>query len=60
MKAIMVEDVVRVTSEPTAEALSIFSLRKGDVVDTGKVIRKEKGFLGGGDPPWRAERLHLR
>lgn len=42
MKAIMVEDVVRVTSEPTTEALSIFSLRKGDVVDTGKVIRKKK------------------
>ena len=42
MKAIMVEDVVRVISEPSDEALSIFSLKKGDIVETGKVIRKKK------------------
>ena len=42
MKAIMVEDVVRVTSEATNEAISIFSLKKGDIVETGKVIRKKK------------------
>ena len=42
MKAIMVEDVVRVVSEPSDEALSIFSLKKGDIVETGKVIRKKK------------------
>ena len=42
MKAIMVEDVVKVTSEATNEAISIFSLRKGDIVETGKVIRKKK------------------
>lgn len=42
MKAIMVEDLVRVTSEPAAEAISIFSLKKGDIVETGKVIRKKK------------------
>lgn len=42
MKAIMVEEVVRVISEPSDEALSVFSLKKGDVVETGKVIRKKK------------------
>jgi hypothetical protein len=42
MKAIMVEDIIRVTSEPTPDAISIFSLKKGDIVETGKVIRKKK------------------
>ncbi len=42
MKAIMVEEVVKVTGEPSEEALSLTSLKKGDVVETGKVIRKKK------------------
>lgn len=42
MKAIMVEDVVKVTSEPGDDVISIMSLKKGDVVETGKVIRKKK------------------
>jgi hypothetical protein len=42
MKAIIVEDVVRVTSEPNAEAISIFTIKKGEVVETGKVTRKKK------------------
>lgn len=42
MKAIMVEDVVKVTREPSDEAISIMSLKKGDIVETGKVTRKKK------------------
>ncbi len=42
MKAIIVEDVVKVTSEPSSEAISIFNVKKGDVVETGKVTRKKK------------------
>ena len=42
MKAIMVEDIVKVTSEPTAEALSLCTLKKGEIVETGKVTRKKK------------------
>ena len=42
MRAIMTEESVRVYSEAKEGAISIFSLRKGDEVDTGKVIRKKK------------------
>ena len=41
MKAIMVEDVVKVTSEPSDEAISIMSLKKGDIVETGKVTPRK-------------------
>jgi hypothetical protein len=42
MRAIMTEDSVRVYSEAKEGAISIFSLRKGDEVETGKVTRKKK------------------
>jgi hypothetical protein len=42
MRAIMIEESVRVYSEAKEGAISIFSLRKGDEVETGKVIRKKK------------------
>ena len=42
MRAIMTEESVRVYSEASEGAISIFSLRKGDEVETGKVIRKKK------------------
>ena len=38
MRAIMIEESVRVYSEAREGAISIFSLRKGDEVETGKVI----------------------
>lgn len=42
MKAILQDEITRVIQEPTSESLSITSLRKGDEVDVGKVIRKGK------------------
>lgn len=42
MRAILIEESVRVYSEAKEGAISIFSLRKGDEVETGKVTRKKK------------------
>lgn len=42
MKAVLQDEITRVVQEPTSESLSITSLRKGDEVDVGKVIRKKK------------------
>jgi uncharacterized protein YgiM (DUF1202 family) len=42
MKAILQDEITRVVQEPTSESLSITSLRKGDEVEVGKVIRKGK------------------
>lgn len=42
MKALMTEEITPVYGEPKPETLSITSLKKGDEVETGKVIRKKK------------------
>lgn len=42
MKAILQDEITRVVQEPTSESLSLTSLRKGDEVEVGKVIRKGK------------------
>jgi hypothetical protein len=42
MKAILTDETTRIFSEPKEESISIASVRKGEEMELGKVIRKKK------------------